>query len=487
MKTLRSFIICLAVGPILAFAQTLPNLLDYEGCSYVSGAQLQESYKNLIIEEKGFLTEVPLDFSNLKLGTTFIYSYFAEPFDPRKPTYVLFTGGPGQNSHLQMSIQFRFLSTLGYNFLLFDQRGVGFSRLGSESLARDARNYGSETTAKDLLAILNKLGIKKVAVYGNSYGTVPATIFASLFPERTTSVILEGVVYDGWNGVMSGRNLMRQIQKIFDVLPVELKTRLDQLIHSKKIDALWFPMTIRGLMAQYGMLQIEIFKKALYEALIVRKLNSEQSVEEVFDEFVSKQLLGRYSVTETQRMLKWYRLLRSSDRCRSLVDSDDLNHLLMLKEFDAGLQNVSASLALRNGKIVVVPGDNYASYLGQFTNMAFSSYSALQYPVTVPIFYLQGTADGATPAPGATYHFKYSARGPAQLLFFRRSGHTPFGITLSMMDRAEEKWQDLQKIFAQFLEGKPISCDVVNFLEKSYPVIDLAIATKGFPESPRCR
>jgi proline iminopeptidase len=462
-------------------------LSDYNGCDYVTPSQLMDSHKSLIEAEAGILTEVPLDYNNPIRGTTKIYSYFTTGFDPKRPTYVLFTGGPGQHSHLQASNKFSFYGTLGYNFLMFDQRGIAFSRLENEDLAKDARNFSSEATARDVISILNQRGISKISVYGASYGTIPATVFAHLFPERTNSLVLEGVVYDGWNGVMGGKNISGQIQKYYDSFSAEIKTRINELIESKKISEFWFPMIVRGFMMQYGSYYLPLFKEAIHEALIIRKLETDQEIGMVFGELSAKTFSSGITPEAQASALKWFKLMEHNDKCKTIADSEDLNHLLMLKEFDAGLDNVYSVFSLKGGKITPVPHSNYAPFLNDFTNMTFSSYSASDYKVKVPTFYIQGTADGATAAPGASLHFKNAAVGPAQLLFFRGSSHMPFGLAIFGMDEAELHWQELQNIFAQFLKGEPMTCDTKDRLEKTYQFIDLVSATKGFGTNFKCK
>jgi proline iminopeptidase len=83
---------------------------------------------------------------------------------------------------------------LGYNLLVFDQRGIAFSR-PQESLYQNLDFYSSLNTALDLEEIRKKLGLQQLIIYGASYGTVPATIYSSLFPERVLFAILEGTFY----------------------------------------------------------------------------------------------------------------------------------------------------------------------------------------------------------------------------------------------------------------------------------------------------
>lgn len=487
MKTLFSlFISTLFSISASAEYKVIYDLSDYSKCEYVTPAQLREANKKLIEAEGGMLTTVPLDYQDPSRGTTQIYSYFSNGFDPKRPTFVMFTGGPGQPGHLQHFPKFSFYDSLGFNFLMLDQRGIAFSRMATEEMARDARNFSSEATARDVLTILNKLKISKVSLYGASYGTVPATTFASLFPERTRALVLEGVVYNGWNGVMSGPNNTFTIQKFYDSLSSSAKDRLDQLVEQKKIPEYWLPMATRNFMMSYGTTLFPLFKEAIEEALIHRQKETMDEVSEVFSELAAKRPSSEYTETEKARVLKWVTLQHQEDPCRKINDSDDLNHLLMLKEFDASHPNVSSLLTMRGRKIAIMPGSNYAYFGNKFHNMTTTSYTASQYKVKVPTFYIQGTADGATPAPGASLHYRNSAVGPAQLLFFKGSSHMPFGLAINSINRAEENWHELRDAFVGFLNGQPLDCNAKKILETKYQHIDLAIATKGFAQTIKC-
>ncbi len=97
------------------------------------------------------------------------------------------------------------------NLLLVDQRGTGLSepllcpdlqnlvlpyniaagRCG-RSLGDRADDYGSERSADDLAAVIAKLGLPSVALYGDSYGTFFAQTFAGRHPGLVSSIVLDG-------------------------------------------------------------------------------------------------------------------------------------------------------------------------------------------------------------------------------------------------------------------------------------------------------
>ncbi len=110
-----------------------------------------------------------------------------------------------------------------YDILFFDQRGVGASegRDCPEAGAAYARaspgpsaaaafaqacpaeaevdpstlaRYATRQAADDLELIRDRLGIEKLALYGESYGTELAQLYAARHPDRLTALVLDGAV-----------------------------------------------------------------------------------------------------------------------------------------------------------------------------------------------------------------------------------------------------------------------------------------------------
>jgi proline iminopeptidase len=428
---------------------------------------------------------VPLDYDAPERGHTKIYAYFAQPYDPSRPTFVFFTGGPGQHSHLKSRAEFAFFENLGFNLLLFDQRGIAFSRMKNEAEARDARNFSSEATARDALAILDSLHISKASIYGTSYGTVPATIFGHLFPKRTTAIVLDGVVFNGWLGVAAGHTLPNLIQAFIDDLPKETRAKMVAAIDSYQLDPGMIPSLVQASMQGAGALGLSTLRKMLIEVFNESAPTSESIWYGLATRAPNPEIEFAASLTPElrERVQKWHSLIGAADPAHQVMDSGDVSRLLMVKEFDAGNARAAFMTTMRNGKIVRQEGTNYAGYMPAFTNLKPWSYSADQFPVSVPIFYIQGTHDGATAAPGATLHYKHVAKGRSQILVFRGHGHLPIQSLLRSSGDSKN-WPILGSMFASLLRGEPIGPDLKSSLEKQFPAMKLASALKGF--APTC-
>ncbi|QIB64682.1 alpha/beta hydrolase [Kineobactrum salinum] len=134
---------------------------------------------------------------------------------------VFITGGPGQSALESYVLAHRAFARINRHrdIVLLDQRGTGDSNplhcplpddwqaaaLSSQAqrelaleclqaLPGDPRFYTTSVAIRDLAELLTALDYERVNLYGISYGSRVAQAFARAWPERTRSVILDGVV-----------------------------------------------------------------------------------------------------------------------------------------------------------------------------------------------------------------------------------------------------------------------------------------------------
>jgi pimeloyl-ACP methyl ester carboxylesterase len=137
----------------------------------------------------------------------------------RKPPIVALSGGPGQAGVLLLD---DFAYTLrpalrGRALVVLDQRGTGRSGLlrckplEKADLLKAAREaavcaqrlgpkrdyYTSDDTVADIDALRTALRIPKLALYGVSYGTKVAALYAQRHPDRVDRLVLDSVVEPG--------------------------------------------------------------------------------------------------------------------------------------------------------------------------------------------------------------------------------------------------------------------------------------------------
>lgn len=99
---------------------------------------------------------------------------------------VLFLhGGPGagtQPSHR------RFFDPEKYRIILFDQRGCGHSTPHG-----CLENNNTQALVDDIEVIRNHLGVESWLLFGGSWGSTLALVYAQAFPDRVRGMILRGV------------------------------------------------------------------------------------------------------------------------------------------------------------------------------------------------------------------------------------------------------------------------------------------------------
>ena len=157
----------------------------------------------------------PLDPTGAVGGTVPIYfEYYPHTTPaPAAGTLVAAEGGPGYPTTESRDDYLALYGPLrgSYDVLLMDYRGTGRSgaidclklqrtpRLTEanygacgRSLGRAAPLYSTALAADDLAGLLDALGIERIGLYGNSFGTYFAQVFALRHPGRVRALVLDG-------------------------------------------------------------------------------------------------------------------------------------------------------------------------------------------------------------------------------------------------------------------------------------------------------
>lgn len=105
--------------------------------------------------------------------------------NPNGLPVVFLHGGPGAGCEPYHS---QFFDPEAYRIVLFDQRGCGKS-------APHAELEGNTTAAlvADMETLRNKLGIEQWVVFGGSWGSTLALVYAETHPQRVLGLILRGI------------------------------------------------------------------------------------------------------------------------------------------------------------------------------------------------------------------------------------------------------------------------------------------------------
>ena len=169
----------------------------------------------------GFLT-VPLDRTDPSMGTIDLFFELYPHSDDSKPPQepiVAVEGGPGYSSTASRFWYIGLFAPLmaDHDLLLMDLRGTGKSgaidckdlqsyegpynkEVGEcgRQLGDAADLYGSHNAADDLAELFDALGIAKVDLYGDSYGTFFSQTFAVRHPDRVRTVVLDSAYFVQW-------------------------------------------------------------------------------------------------------------------------------------------------------------------------------------------------------------------------------------------------------------------------------------------------
>jgi pimeloyl-ACP methyl ester carboxylesterase len=186
---------------------------------------------------------VPLDRQNASAGTIDVRYALAPHTDTARPaagTIVPNPGGPGQAAIASAGLYLRPMAPLrrDRDLLLIDPRGTGQSgalpcpslssrdplSLDPESigticgaeLGARAGLYGSAAVADDIDAVRASLGLDKLDLWGDSYGTFLMPVYAARYPQHVRSVVLDGafpITFDPW-----GRDVLRGVRRVIGLV-----------------------------------------------------------------------------------------------------------------------------------------------------------------------------------------------------------------------------------------------------------------------------
>ncbi len=326
----------------------------------------------------------------LKRGLTEIYYYTNKKFNPKLPSILFFTGGPGVNPR---STHFELENS---NVIFFDQRGTACSRPETKNQFLDSHFYQSLFTAYDALAIIDDLNISKLTVYGQSYGTIPATIFGSVFKERTNNVILEGVIFKGDESLWHSKRKQINLMKVYKGL-----TQIEQekiLEMNSYLPKNWFSKI--GNMMLYLDNGLNIYSNFLTSLFNMEKESQKSFVQNFYAE-------------------------------EKLEESFDFGDVMMgmiaCQEISMNNPNLSMTLIFDEKMELIYDHDNVdlKERCDRLSFLEENTFDALKYSLNVPTLYLLGENDGATDLDQGLNHAKYVAKENALVLIKKAGGHLP--------------------------------------------------------------
>jgi proline iminopeptidase len=111
--------------------------------------------------------------------------YVEESGNPKGIPVLFLHGGPGAGTN---SDHRRFFDPSRYRIILFDQRGAGHSTPHAE-----LQNNNTQTLVSDMEAIRQHLNIERWMLFGGSWGSTLALVYAETHPKRVLHMILRGI------------------------------------------------------------------------------------------------------------------------------------------------------------------------------------------------------------------------------------------------------------------------------------------------------
>ncbi len=111
--------------------------------------------------------------------------YYEECGNPQGKPAVFVHGGPGAGGDATAR---RFFDPACYRIVLFDQRGCGRSRPHAE-----LRENTTPQLVADMERLREALGIERWLVFGGSWGSTLALVYAETHPQRVTELVVRGI------------------------------------------------------------------------------------------------------------------------------------------------------------------------------------------------------------------------------------------------------------------------------------------------------
>ena len=126
----------------------------------------------------------PFDVHRIKVSD--IHEIYIEEYGNKKGVPLIFLhGGPGAGTS---PIYQKYFNPEKYHLIMFDQRGCG----NSIPYGEISQNSTDHLIA-DISSIADYLSIEKFHIYGGSWGSTLALLYAEACPERVISLVLRGV------------------------------------------------------------------------------------------------------------------------------------------------------------------------------------------------------------------------------------------------------------------------------------------------------
>jgi proline iminopeptidase len=118
--------------------------------------------------------------------------------NPSGRPVLLLHGGPG--SGISESAR-RHFDPARWLIIQFDQRGCGASTPHASDFETTLFDNTTDHLIDDMQALRERLGLRRVTLFGTSWGATLALAYATRFPHRVSGVVLAGVTTTRWSEI----------------------------------------------------------------------------------------------------------------------------------------------------------------------------------------------------------------------------------------------------------------------------------------------
>lgn len=337
-------------------------------------------------------------------SATFGYSFKVHPgTDPDAPTVIYLPGGPGQSSI--SAERDPSLVPAAYTLIQTDPRGAGCNAPASAEHYPDDF-YQTVHFAGDVLAIVEHLQLDDYILYGVSYGTVLATVTASMAEAEGTrpprALVLEGIVGQPFEEGEVEEPYQLEWRAIRDRLPESIRSQLTTEPLPLGLSAEEWGAGITTMLS-LGMLQLE---GTLAEALL-SNLAPEATDEQ------------RAGLREAVLQLGHSDIDAFGQRLHDVVACHEIT------------ETNFRAFKLESGELVRTEAYCTSDPVDQ-------PYFAGEWPVTAPIYYFNGTNDPNTPMWQAQAHYEAQTAAERHFVAIGGAGHNP--LILNLADCKPDIW-----------------------------------------------
>ncbi|WP_166397075.1 alpha/beta fold hydrolase [Rubrobacter marinus] len=155
----------------------------------------REDRRRRLVEKEDVRTLTVRVFPDRDDGATFPLAYTDSGADGERPVLVVLPGGPGFASVAPYAPIRPRIVRAGFRVVMVEHRGVGLSRHDERGRDLPVEAMRVEHAARDVVAVLDHLGVGEAWVHGTSYGGYLAQAIGVLAPERVAGMFLDSTMF----------------------------------------------------------------------------------------------------------------------------------------------------------------------------------------------------------------------------------------------------------------------------------------------------